>query len=487
MRLIPVAALVASLLSASIVSAAPFSTANAFGTIYKFTGGADGTTPVSGLTLGPKSALYGATQNTVFQLKQNSKGVWSETPISTSVKSLVGTSTVLYGVVGLGAGKTCKPFDQGCGEVVELTPPVTGSTWTRKTLYEFKGGKDGAIPVGIAIAANGDIVGTTSAGGGSSTCGSDNNINNGCGTLFQLTKGKSGWTEKILHRFKGGKDGATPLSAPSFDAAGNIYGTTDQGGATASKSADGNGTTPLGNNSAAKLAGGNPAFSCEGGGTVYVFDKTAAFALDLWYGLCELQGPAFANSIVTTLLNGILNTQVSAPSAFANSPATAKAANGAIFTTEGGGHASECTNLGNNGCGVVAELTAPANGKTPWQLKTLHAFSSDQGALPYGNLVSDGKDALYGVTGFGGIDTSACQKVTGGTNGCGAIYKLVKSSGDWAWNGTVYKFAGGTRGAQPNGQLVLFKGKIYGTTANGGEIGGPCGNFGCGTVFSLTP
>jgi len=54
------------------------------------------------------------------------------------------------------------------------------------------------------------------------------------GTVFKLSPGANGtWTEKILHRFApDGVDGVTPfLGGLVFDANGNLYGTTQSGGA----------------------------------------------------------------------------------------------------------------------------------------------------------------------------------------------------------------------------------------------------------------
>jgi uncharacterized repeat protein (TIGR03803 family) len=50
---------------------------------------------------------------------------------------------------------------------------------------------------------------------------------------------------------------------------------------------------------------------------------------------------------------------------------------------------------------------------------------------------------------------------------------------------TLYRFAGGSDGADPNGELLFLNGALYGTTVEGGGAG--CGSSGCGTVFALNP
>jgi uncharacterized repeat protein (TIGR01451 family) len=92
-------------------------------------------------------------------------------------------------------------------------------------LHSFTGGTDGATPVaGVIRDAAGNFYGTTSRGGGGTGCG----ISGGCGTLFKLdTTGK----ETVLHRFTGATDGALPFADLVRDVAGNLYGTTQFGGA----------------------------------------------------------------------------------------------------------------------------------------------------------------------------------------------------------------------------------------------------------------
>ena len=80
---------------------------------------------------------------------------------------------------------------------------------TETVLYSFTGGSDGGSPQGTLVAdAAGNLYGTASAGGAPQCSG-------GCGVVFELTRpAKPGqnWTETVLHRFQGGRDGIAPLS-----------------------------------------------------------------------------------------------------------------------------------------------------------------------------------------------------------------------------------------------------------------------------------
>ena len=92
-----------------------------------------------------------------------------------------------------------------------------GHTYTKKVIYSFAGGSDGADPLaGLVRDAASNLYGTTYAGG-----------DYGSGTVFKLdTTGK----EAVLHSFSGGPDGGYPYAGLILDAAGNLYGTADSGG-----------------------------------------------------------------------------------------------------------------------------------------------------------------------------------------------------------------------------------------------------------------
>lgn len=93
---------------------------------------------------------------------------------------------------------------------------------TEKVLYSFSGGSDGAKPSGGVIDVNGTLYGTTTEGGTSDK-----------GTVFSI--GSDG-TQKVLHSFGGGSDGATPiasLTAVEYSTTTGhyrLYGTTSKGG-----------------------------------------------------------------------------------------------------------------------------------------------------------------------------------------------------------------------------------------------------------------
>jgi uncharacterized repeat protein (TIGR03803 family) len=138
--------------------------------LHSFGGGADGKTPVAGL-IDVKGHLYGTTR---------------------------------YG----GA--------YGHGTVFSITPGGT-----EKVLHSFAGGSDGAEPLASLIEVKGTLYGTTESGGANSCDGLGN-----CGTVFSITP--SG-TEKVLHSFAGGSDGAFPV-ASLMNVKGRLYGTTAYGG-----------------------------------------------------------------------------------------------------------------------------------------------------------------------------------------------------------------------------------------------------------------
>jgi uncharacterized repeat protein (TIGR03803 family) len=205
--------------------------------IYSFHGQYDGYLPQSGLVFDSAGNLYGTTisggtdlDGTVFQLKPNSNGVWTESILHNFCSSrncldglgpagalVIDGSGNLYGMTS-GGGKF-KGCTSGCGVVFQLAPN-SGGAWTENVLYNFRGKNDGGTPgAGLSWDGLGNLYGTTQAAGA-----------NGLGVVFKMTpQGDGSWKEQSLHSFRG-RDGQQPLAPVVSDTSGNLYGTTFLGG-----------------------------------------------------------------------------------------------------------------------------------------------------------------------------------------------------------------------------------------------------------------
>jgi uncharacterized repeat protein (TIGR03803 family) len=192
--------------------------------LYSFVGGTDGEFPEGGLIRDKVGNLYGTT--TAGGGVENSGIVF--------MVSAAGVEQVLYTFPGgtNGAtpqaglaidaegnlyGTTTAGGANGNGIVFKLTKK--GTQWTETVLYTFGTGTDGAIPVAGVILRGTSLYGTTSAGGAY-----------GYGTIFQLTRSGAAWTETIVHNFEDGDDGAVPYGGLIADKLGNLYGAATEGG-----------------------------------------------------------------------------------------------------------------------------------------------------------------------------------------------------------------------------------------------------------------
>ncbi len=411
-------------------------------TIYTF---APQVWPMTGLVSGPGGALYGATNSTVYQLVQDTAGHWHEKTIfATGAATIVGSATALYAATNTG------------NTVFELLPPAKGSTvWKGTVLHVFKGDKDGSQPLGLTLAPNGSLYGTTQLGGGAPECGSMNGVPTGCGTFYRLSQVKGTWTEWLIHAFKGGADGAIPVASPSLDAAGNAYLTTSEGGLKSTKLA---GIAP-----ALMAPYRSPRDADSGCGEIVEF-------LSLLTGLDEEDVNDLCEFFNFLALfypesNVLADPAGATPKMF---PAAAAPASELLFTTTGGGYQSKfCLNTSFDGCGVVGEFTRTSSTAKPWNAKIIHTFSGTDGFNPYGYLTPDGAGRVYGVAGSA---LGSCPD-----QGCGEVFTLGESDkGVWGF-GVVYRF---TTDVFPVPQLTLYKGKLLGTTS---------GYESRGTIYELTP
>jgi uncharacterized repeat protein (TIGR03803 family) len=210
--------------------------------LYTFTGGADGASPDSALVRDGAGDLYGTTVGggvCSWPYSSNGCGVVFKLNPTTGQETVLYSFTggadgaapqaglfldsagILYGTTVLGGGDAsgqCQAI--GCGVVFKLDP----STGAYTVLYAFTGGADGGQPVGGLIQDSADnFYGTTSSGGANvSVCGGF-----GCGVVFKLDPIGA---DTVLYTFTGQADGGTPVAALIRDADGNLYGTTENAG-----------------------------------------------------------------------------------------------------------------------------------------------------------------------------------------------------------------------------------------------------------------
>jgi len=266
-------------------------------------------------------------------------------------------------------------------------------------------------------------------------------------TLALVSVASAQWKEKVLYSFQGGTtDGAVPAGGGVvFDAAGNLYGATSQGGA---------------------------ACPSPGCGIAFQLARPAK------------QGDPWTETVLH-VFSGNGNGDGATPAGGLSIDSA-----GNLYGTTGYGGTGNCVLLGSKtGCGVVYELVPPKSKGGKWTEKILYSFQGGKdGDFPAGDLTFDKAGNLYGATqyggGFGNCNAPYFQN-------CGVIFKLsppVKNGGKWKEK-VLYSFKSGTDGANPNGGLVFdSKGAIYGTTFSGGNQG--CkgdASVGCGTAFRLRP
>ena len=353
----------------------------------------------------------------------------------------------LFGTTGLGGGNYCSP-NPGCGTVFKLAPDGTETV-----LHAFTAGKDGAFPAGLIEDRAGNLYGTTNSGGGA-YCD-----NLGCGTVFKVTPDG---TETVLYSFAGGNDGEFPFGGLVLDEAGNIYGTTQDGG---EAHCDGNscGTVykvaPNGTETVLYIfRGGNDGYLPVSGlirdkaGNLYgatMFGGQRAAGCDNGCGTVFKLAPDGTETVLYAFNGG-------SDGAFpTGGPMKGNAGDLYGATGYGGG-----TGCGGEGCGTVFKL-APDGKET-----VLHAFASgNDGAAPDAGLIQDKAGNLYGTTYSGG---AGCTFIYG----CGTIFKLAPDGTETV----LYAFGKDHQnGTYPNNLLKGAGGRFYGTANSGGS--------GYGTVF----
>jgi uncharacterized repeat protein (TIGR03803 family) len=196
--------------------------------------------PASGVTMDAVGNLYGTTlgiyggEGAVYKLSEKAGG-WVLSPLlsfdyrdgnTPLARPIFGPDGLLYGTTVFG-GEGC---DLGCGNVYSLQPPATACRsflcyWTGVSIYDFGDlQNNGAEPLygDLLFDRAGNIYGTTYS----------NSVPNFLwGTVFELSEFEGTWNEATLHQFGSEGDGNYPASGVIRDQAGNLYGTTTEGGA----------------------------------------------------------------------------------------------------------------------------------------------------------------------------------------------------------------------------------------------------------------
>jgi uncharacterized repeat protein (TIGR03803 family) len=246
---------------------------------------------------------------------------------------------------------------------------------------------------------------------------------NNDGTVFKLA---ADGTETVLYAFKGGSDGVAPVGSLVADRSGNLYGDTASGGSyMGSACAD------------------------RGCGTVFEIASNGTETI-----LYAFQGESDGGVPYAGLTRN-------------------KSGNLYGTTSEGG---INCNGVTTFGCGVVFQVT-PSGVES-----VLYTFQGgNDGYLPEAGLTMDTDGNLYGTTAVGGTGGAQCVEAQ---DGCGTVFKLAPDGTETV----LYSFQGGTDGWDPLAGVVRDKtGNLYGTTFAGG--GAHCAHTrpGCGTVFKLAP
>jgi uncharacterized repeat protein (TIGR03803 family) len=182
-----------------------------------------------GLTTDPDGSLYGTTVGnaglgTVFKLSPPPTACttalcsWDLTVLYefAAQVGLYAESNVVFDAAGNLYGTAKEGGANGGGSVYELSPSDGG--WTATAIYSFD---YSAFPsAGVVMDGSGNLYGVAPFG-----------RNGNLGLVYRLTPSGSGWTEHDLYQFAaGGADGLYPTGGLIFDAAGNLYGSTMNGG-----------------------------------------------------------------------------------------------------------------------------------------------------------------------------------------------------------------------------------------------------------------
>jgi uncharacterized repeat protein (TIGR03803 family) len=393
------------------------------------------------------------------------------------------------------------------GALCAIGLPGDAATPVLTTLYSFPGGQ-GAYPEASLILNNGNLIGTTYAGG------------SGWGTVFVLAPpAQSGgsWSLHQIYAFSGGADGANPRAGVTLNAQGAIYGTTEQGGAF------GYGTvfslTPAGGGKYTPSV--IYSFAGQSGDGAYpetglILSPKSGYLYGTTYGggksgygtVFELKpgtGGTWTEAVLYSFAGAAIGCGTSGnPACDGENPlgGLTLSSTGTLYgTTYSGGATGWGTvfQLAQSG-GVLKETVIHSFNGAPSAVDGGSACGTTgdptacDGGAPAGNVVlNTATGVLYGTTTLGGTSTGCPQG--GYEQGCGVVFQLtppVAPSATWT-ESLLYVFAGPpSDGMLPSANLVFAPtgGTLYGTTFAGASTTDRCfpGSYlGCGMAFLLKP
>jgi uncharacterized repeat protein (TIGR03803 family) len=401
------------------ITAWPSAQAQNYAVIYNFSGAGDISNPVA-ITMDQRGNIYGDDQGGccggVFRLHHADSG-WILNALYVFPSRgndggepgavTIGPNGTLYAANGSGGNLGGECGTVGCGTVINLRPSPTACAtsicpWKLTLLYGFSSsGNDGQLPspVNNVIFDHAGNLYGTTQFGGAG----------GNGTVYKLTPANGGWTETIVHSFSGGNDGAVPYTGVIIDQAGNFYGTTAFGGAANS-------------------------------GTVYEISPS---------------GSGSTEKVLYSFQNGNDGNQP-----WGN------------LVLDSSGNLYGTASLGGAGNGGTVFELIPSGGG--WTFNLIYALQGTGGFGPTAGLVMDTSGNLYGTT------------VGDGAYEDGSVYKLTRSGGSWIYT-DLHDFTGGSDGGQAWGPVSLdSNGDIYGAAKFGGAYQCSSGAK-CGVVFEITP
>ncbi|HET6250870.1 MAG TPA: choice-of-anchor tandem repeat GloVer-containing protein [Tepidisphaeraceae bacterium] len=456
-----------------------------------------GAKPYSTPVLSSTGNLFGtatiggvANEGTVYELPAGSSTI-------STVASFTGANgSDPYGGLAIDSsgnlfGTTATGGAYGDGTVFE----IAGGSGVITTLASFNG-VNGSTPHGsVTLDANGNLFGTTTAGGTS-----------GDGTIFEVARGTGAIT--TIASFAGA-NGVDPESGATLDSHGNLFGTTlsntlqfgSTGYGTIYEVASGSaqittlftftpigGDNPYGNisiDSNADLFSTTESGGANGYGNVFEMQSGSSTITALWSfsvplgtttysdGFFPYAGVALDSNgdLFGTTESGGIGTNQYYGTVYEIPAGTRTRTILASFTNNGvsgiypyagvvldaSGDVFGCDSAGGQGNGTIYEIPRGASTFT-----TLAPFAWGNGDGPYAGLTSDSKGNLFGTASFGG------------SNYEGTVFELPHGSNLMT---NIATFTG-SNGAYPQSNLLFdSSGNLYGTTYGGGS--------GSGTVFEI--